>query len=80
VREEDGDQILYVLTGDKVQRRRVKTSLSEAGWVAISGGLAAGERVVRYNLGPLKDGSAVRVKPAAAPVVAPAAASPAPTS
>jgi membrane fusion protein, multidrug efflux system len=70
VREESGDQVLYVLSGDKLQRRPVKTAIIQAGWVAITEGLAAGERVVRYNLGPLKDGSAVRVKPVAAPPVA----------
>jgi RND family efflux transporter MFP subunit len=75
VREEGGAQILYVLVGDKVQRRQVKTTLAEAGWVAIAEGLVAGERVVRYNLGPLKDGSSARVKSAA-----PVAVSSAPTS
>lgn len=68
VREEGGDQVLYVLAGEKVQRRLVKTAITQAGWVAIIDGLAAGERVVRYNLGPLKDGSAVKSRPAAAPV------------
>ncbi len=73
LREEDGDLVLYVLTADKVQRRRVKTAIAEAGWVAITEGLASGERVVRYNLGPLKDGSPAKVKPASVPVAAPVA-------
>jgi RND family efflux transporter MFP subunit len=83
LREEGGDQVLYVLAGDKVQRRQVKTGIAQAGWVAITAGLAAGERVVRYNLGPLKDGSPARIKSAAAPVApvaAPVAVPPAPTS
>lgn len=67
VREEGGTQILYVLTGDKLQRRQVTTSAGDAAWVAIGAGVAAGERVVRYNLGPLKDGSLVKIKPAAPP-------------
>jgi RND family efflux transporter MFP subunit len=80
LREEGGEQVLYVLAGDKLQRRPVKTALAHAGWVAIAEGLAAGERVVRYNLGPLKDGSPARVKAAAVPPAAPVAVSPAPTS
>ena len=79
LREEGGEQVLYVLAGDKVQRRQVKPALAQAGWVAITEGLAAGEQVVRYNLGPLKDGSTARIKPSALPV-APAAVPPAPSS
>lgn len=79
VREEGGEQVLYVLTGDKLQRRPVKTALAQAGWIAIAEGLAAGERVVRFNLGPLKDGSPARVKPAATPAATPVAVSPAPS-
>lgn len=77
VREEGGEQVLYVIAADKLQRRPVRTALAHAGWVAIAEGLVAGERVVRFNLGPLKDGGAVRVKTA---VVTPVAVSPAPTS
>jgi RND family efflux transporter MFP subunit len=83
LREEGGDQVLYVLAGDKVQRRQVKTAIAQAGWVAITAGLAAGESVVRYNLGPLKDGASAKIKPAAAPAApaaAPVAVPPAPTS
>ena len=77
VREEGGDQVLYVLAADRLQRRTVKTAIVAAGWVAVTEGLAAGERVVRYNLGPLKDGSPARVGATAAvpPVAAPAAPS-----
>jgi RND family efflux transporter MFP subunit len=78
VREEAGVQVLYVLAGDKIQRRAVKTGIAAADWVAIASGLASGERVVRYNLGPLKDGSPARVGTAAP--AAPGAVSPAPTS
>ncbi|TRZ94994.1 MAG: efflux RND transporter periplasmic adaptor subunit [Rhodocyclaceae bacterium] len=83
LREEGGDQVLYVLAGDKVQRRQVKTAIAQGGWVAVTSGLAAGESVVRYNLGPLKDGASAKIKPAAAPAVpvaAPVAVRPAPTS
>ena len=76
LREEGGVQVLYVLVGDKLQRRQVRTAIAQAGWVAIEEGLAAGEQVVRYNLGPLKDGSTAKVKPPPAPVAVP----PAPTS
>lgn len=80
VREEGGVSTLYVLAGSKVQRRAVRTAIAHAGWVAITEGLAAGEPVVRYNLGPLKDGSPARVKPTVTPPLVPAAAAPAPTS
>ncbi|MDZ4252058.1 MAG: efflux RND transporter periplasmic adaptor subunit [Sulfuritalea sp.] len=80
LREEGGIQVIYVLAGDKIQRRQVKPGIAAADWVAIAEGLIAGERVVRYNLGPLKDGSPARIKPAATPPVAPAAVAPAPTS
>lgn len=76
VREEGSDLVLYVLAGDRVQRRLVKTAIVQAGWVAITAGLAAGERVVRYNLGPLKDGSPAQVKPVAAPAAPVAVTSP----
>ena len=78
LREEGGVLVLYVLAADKLQRRQVKTGVTQADWIAVTEGLAEGERVVRYNLGPLKDGSAASVKPAAAP--APAAVSPAPSA
>ena len=80
VHEEGGDQVLYVLAGDRLQRRQVRTAIVQGGWVAVTEGLAAGERVVRYNLGPLKDGSPTRVGSATAPPVVPVAAPPAPAS
>ena len=81
LREEGGTQVLYVIAAGKLQRRQVRTGITQDGWTAVEEGIAAGEQVVRYNLGPLKEGSTVKVKTAAAPVVpaAPAAASPAPT-
>lgn len=78
LREEGGVTVLYVLVADKLQRRQVQKGVSQADWIAVSEGLAAGEQVVRYNLGPLKDGSPVKVN--AAPAAAPGAVSPAPTS
>jgi RND family efflux transporter MFP subunit len=75
VREEGGARVLYVLADEKLQRRQVKTALMQGEWVAITEGVAPGERVVRYNLGPLKDGSRAAVKPAV-----PAAAKAPPTS
>jgi len=80
VHEEGGDQVLYVLAGDRLQRRQVKTAIVQGSWVAVTEGLATGERVVRYNLGPLKDGSPTRVGSATAPPVVPVAAPPAPAS
>jgi RND family efflux transporter MFP subunit len=71
VREEGGAKVIYVLAGEKLQRRQVRTALAQAEWVAITEGLAAGERVVRYNLGPLKDGSRAMMKPAAPGAIAP---------
>ena len=80
VREEGGIRVLYVLAGDRLQRREVTTGIDAAGWVAVTGGLAAGEQVVRYNLGPLKDGSPAKLKAAAPPAAAPVSAPAAPAS
>jgi RND family efflux transporter MFP subunit len=76
LREEGSTQVLYVVAGNKLQRRQVRAAIAQAGWVAIEQGLAVGEQVVRNNLGPLKDGSVAKVKLSAPPV----AVSPAPTS
>ena len=80
VREEGGIRVLYVLAGDRLQRREVTTGIDAAGWVAVTRGLAAGEQVVRYNLGPLKDGSPAKLKAAAPPAAVPVSAPAAPAS
>lgn len=79
LREEGGTQVLYVVTAGKLQRRQVRTGIAQDGWTAVDEGVAAGEQVVRYNLGPLKEGSTVKIKAAPASA-APVAVSPAPTS
>ena len=50
-----------VLTACRAAGLKVATAES------CTGGLVAGEQVVRYNLGPLKAGSAVKLKAAAMP-------------
>ena len=59
-----GDAEVHALGG-------VSLEIAKGEWVAITEGLAAGERVVRYNLGPLKDGSPATVKLAAPVAIAP---------
>ena len=62
VREESGGAFVYALSGGRVVRRPVKIGAPDpAGWVQVREGLAAGERIVRANLGALREGAAARV-------------------
>ncbi len=61
-REESGAMFVYALVDGRVVRRPVKIGLPDpAGWVQVHEGLAAGERIVRANLGALREGAAARV-------------------
>lgn len=71
VREEIGQTFVYAIENDKLRRRPVRIGLSDAnGGVQVLEGLAAGDRVVRSNLGQLRDSAQVQVRdrpPAASP-------------
>lgn len=60
---------VYLLSGDRLARQEVTVGLvnEAAGRAEIVKGLAAGARVVRTNLGPLRPGVAVRIAAPAKP-------------
>ncbi|HVP08703.1 MAG TPA: efflux RND transporter periplasmic adaptor subunit [Burkholderiales bacterium] len=62
VREEIGQSFVYAIEGGLVKRKNVKLGAADsAGRVQVLEGLAAGDRVVRNNLGPLREGAAARI-------------------
>jgi len=62
VREEIGRNFVYVIADGKVQKRVVKTGPADPeGRVQVLDGLAAGDRIVRNNLGSLREGVAARL-------------------
>ena len=71
VREEIGQTFVYAIENDKLRRRPVRIGLSDANRsVQVLEGLAAGDRVVRSNLGQLRDSAQIQVRdrpPAASP-------------
>ncbi len=60
VRTIDGAEVVFVIRGDRVERRAVKTGLDDAGQVEIASGLSAGERVVVEGPATLSDGARVK--------------------
>lgn len=62
VREEIGQTFVYVIEDGLVKKRNVKVGTPDAaGRVQVLEGLVAGERIVRANLGSLKEGVAARL-------------------
>jgi len=62
VREEAGTSYVYALVDGAVKRKAVKTgAVDAAGRVQILDGLEAGDRIVRNNLGSLREGVAARL-------------------
>lgn len=62
VREEIGQTYVYVIDEGLVKRRNVKVGAPDAaGRVQVLEGLAAGDRIVRVNLGSLREGMAARL-------------------
>ncbi len=62
LRDEGGKRFVYALAEGRVVRRPVTTGVPDAaGWVQVREGLSAGERIVRANLGVLREGAAARV-------------------
>jgi RND family efflux transporter MFP subunit len=62
VREELGRNIVYALVDGAVQRKAVKTGPADAAdRVQVLEGLAPGDRIVRTNLGTLREGTAARL-------------------
>jgi RND family efflux transporter MFP subunit len=62
VREEAGQAYVYALGEGIIRRKAVKVGPSDsAGRAQVLEGLASGERIVRNNLGALREGAAVKV-------------------
>ncbi len=62
VRDELGTTYVYVIEGSVLKKRTVRTGPADsAAMVPVLAGLADGERVVRANLGTLREGSQMRV-------------------
>jgi membrane fusion protein (multidrug efflux system) len=62
VREEIGQTFVYAIEEGMVKRKNVKVGAPDAaGRVQVLDGLAAGERIVRVNLGSLREGVAARL-------------------
>jgi RND family efflux transporter MFP subunit len=62
VREEIGQTFVYAIEGGMVKRKNVKVGEPDAaGRVQVLDGLSAGERIVRVNLGSLRDGLGARL-------------------
>lgn len=62
VREEVGQTFVYAIVEGLVKRRNVKVGAPDsAGRVQVLDGLAAGDRIVRVNLGSLREGMAARL-------------------
>jgi multidrug efflux pump subunit AcrA (membrane-fusion protein) len=62
VREEIGQTFVYAIEDGVVKRKNVKVGPPDAGGrVQVLEGLAAGDRIVRANLGSLREGVAARL-------------------
>jgi RND family efflux transporter MFP subunit len=60
----DSGHFVYVVAADSVVRKPVETGLTAGGWVEVTEGLAAGERVVSSGHVNLRPGAKVRVSDA----------------
>jgi multidrug efflux pump subunit AcrA (membrane-fusion protein) len=61
VTERGGRKVVFVLEGQRVERREVALGLGDDGIVEIRSGLEAGESIVVRGLETLTDGTRVRV-------------------
>jgi len=62
VREEIGQTFVYAIVDGVVRRRNVKVGTPDtSGRVQVFDGLAAGDRIVRANLGSLREGAVARL-------------------
>jgi hypothetical protein len=60
VRTVDGTAIVFVVRGERVERRAVKTGANDGDLVEVISGLAAGDRVVTEGAAALADGARVK--------------------
>lgn len=57
----NGKRFVFVLAGDKVQRREIETGVDEGTWLEVTKGVSAGEEVVTVGMDAISDGTTVRV-------------------
>ena len=62
IRSTDGQQIVFVLNDDRVERRAIRAGLETGDQVEVLSGVRAGERVVIEGPQALKDGDKVKVQ------------------
>jgi HlyD family secretion protein len=62
VREDGGSDVVFVVQGDRVERRAVRLGPNPGEQAAVLSGLSAGERVVVEGPADLKDGDPVSVR------------------
>jgi len=62
VRTLDGRSVVFVLKGDRVERRAVRAGLEEGDQVEVLSGVSAGEQVVVEGPVDLKDGDRVKIQ------------------
>jgi multidrug efflux pump subunit AcrA (membrane-fusion protein) len=62
VRKDGGRDVVFVIQGDRVERRAVGLSPAPGDEAVVTSGLTAGERVVVEGPPDLRDGAAVRVQ------------------
>lgn len=62
VRTLDGRSVVFVLKGDRIERRAVRAGLEEGDQVEVLSGVSAGEQVVVEGPVDLKDGDRVKVQ------------------
>jgi RND family efflux transporter MFP subunit len=60
VRTADGASIVYVVHGDRVERRAVKLGANDGDLTEVISGLSAGDRVVTEGVATLTDGARVK--------------------
>jgi len=62
IRSTDGQQIVFVLNEDRIERRAIRAGLETGDQVEVLSGVRAGERVVIEGPQTLKDGDKVKVQ------------------
>jgi RND family efflux transporter MFP subunit len=58
--EEDGENFVYIATGDTARRTKVSLGFESEGTVEIRSGLNAGQQVVVAGQGALKEGAKIK--------------------
>ena len=63
VKDENGTKVVFLVQGDKVERRAVSVGATRGDQVQVIAGIAAGDRVALGDLAKLSDGARVKVAP-----------------